>query len=104
MLAFRSTRVFPGLINATDTIGLMNDQAFYPVAMVILISWPIAQMKPASSRAMAAATTVGFLPLAIMERYRPHSLVCALQAISRMFLGSRTRISAFALAMRAGYW
>jgi hypothetical protein len=32
------------------------------------ISWPIAQMKPASSRAIAATTTVGFLPLAISDR------------------------------------
>ena len=77
---------------------------FYPAAMVILISWPMAQMKPASSRAIAATTTVGFLPLATMERYRVQSLVCAFQAMSRMFFGSFTRISAFSFAIRAGYW
>jgi hypothetical protein len=38
------------------------------VAIAILISCPMAQMKPASSRAIAATTTVGFLPLATMER------------------------------------
>ncbi len=43
---------------------------FYPaqVAMTVLISWPIAQTKPASSRASAATTTVGFLPRAIIVR------------------------------------
>jgi hypothetical protein len=38
------------------------------VAMLALISWPMAQMKTASSLAIAATTTVGFLPLAIIER------------------------------------
>ena len=38
------------------------------VAMTVLISWPIAQTKPASSRASAATTTVGFLPRAIIAR------------------------------------
>ena len=74
------------------------------VVIGILISRPIAQMKPASSLAIAVTTTVGFLPLAIIERYRLHSLVCAFHAIYRMLLGRRTRISAFSFAMRAGYW
>ena len=73
------------------TTGLMG-QSIYPAAMVILISWPMAQMKPASSRAIAATTTIGFLPLATMERYRVQSLVCAFQAMSRTVLGRRTRI------------
>jgi hypothetical protein len=38
------------------------------VVIGILISLRIAQMKPASSRAIAVTTTVGFLPLAIIER------------------------------------
>jgi inhibitor of KinA sporulation pathway (predicted exonuclease) len=32
-----------------------------------------------------------------------HNLVCAFQAMSRMILGRRTRISAFSFAIRAGY-
>jgi len=45
----------------------------------------MAQMKPASSRAIAATTTVGFLPLATMERYRIHSLIEEIQsALSRL--------------------
>jgi hypothetical protein len=67
------------------------------------VSRPMAQMKPAGSLAIAA-TTVGFLPRTIMERQRLQSLVCASQAMSRMFLGSRTSISAFSFAIRAEYW
>ena len=38
------------------------------VALTALISWPIAQTKPASSRASAATTMVGFLPRATIVR------------------------------------
>ena len=54
----------------------------------------IAQMKAASSRAIAVATTVGRLPFRVSERKRPHNLICAFQAISRTALG----------AGRAGRW
>jgi hypothetical protein len=40
---------------------------FY-LAMLALISWPMAHTKPASSRASAVTTTVAFLPFAIKVR------------------------------------
>ena len=41
----------------------------------------IAQMKAASSRAIAVATTVGRLPFRVGERKRPHNLICAFHEI-----------------------
>ncbi len=37
-------------------------------AMFVLIAWPTAHTKPASSRARAVTTTVDFLPLALRAR------------------------------------
>jgi len=51
-----------------------ENESFYE-AVLGFISWPIAHTKPASSRASAATTTVDFLPLAVIVRYRAQSLV-----------------------------
>jgi hypothetical protein len=48
----------------------------------------IAQTKVASSRAIAVAATVGFLPQRSSVRKRLHRRVCAFHAISRTLLGS----------------
>ncbi len=42
----------------------------------------ISQMKPAISRAIAVTTTFLFFPLALIERYFLHSLICPFQAMS----------------------
>src|SRR6202162_4458751 len=52
----------------------------------------IAQMKAASSRAIAVAMMFGRLPFRVSERKRPHNLICAFQAISRTSLGDTTAV------------
>jgi hypothetical protein len=44
---------------------------------------PIAQMNPASSRAIAVTATVSFLPRAASDLYRAHTRACAFMAMSR---------------------
>jgi hypothetical protein len=53
-------------------------------------SLPIAQINPASSRAMAVTATVNFLPRCDNARYRLQSRVCALAAMSRTAGGTRS--------------
>src|ERR1700726_2049758 len=55
----------------------------------------IAQMKAASSRAIAVATMVGRLPFRVSERKRPHNLICAFQAISRTARGAAATFICF---------
>src|SRR5262245_608610 len=62
----------------------------------------MAQMKAASSRAMAVATTVDFLPLRDSLRNRLHSRTWAFQAISRAGLGAAETNTCFSYPTRGG--
>src|SRR5882757_3582059 len=55
----------------------------------------IAQMKADSSRAIAAAMTLGCLPFRVSDRKRAHNLICAFQAISRTALGAAATFICF---------
>src|ERR1700722_4046243 len=63
----------------------------------------IAQMKAASSRAIAVAMMFGRLPFRVSERKRPHNLICAFQAISRTALGAAATLFCFSRLTRGGY-
>ena len=63
----------------------------------------IAQMKAASSRATAVATTVRRLPLRSSARKRRHSRVWAFHAISRTRLGAAATFACFSRPTRAGW-
>jgi len=62
----------------------------------------IAQMKAASSRAIAVATTVRRLPLLSRSRKRLHSRVWAFHAISRTRLGAAATFACFSRPTRVG--
>lgn len=70
-------------------------QVHAALAGVVPTSRLMAQMKAASSRAIAVATTVDFLPLRDSARNLLHSLTCAFQAISRAARGAAATNACF---------
>ena len=62
----------------------------------------IAQMKPASSRAIATTTLGVGLPAATSLRYRAESRTCAFQATLRIGSGKPARRSRMICVTRAG--
>ena len=90
-----------GPVERTTTRAVQSPMLRYALRDA-MTSRLIAQTKAASSRAMAAASTGGFLPLRRSERKRPHSRVWAFQAISRTRLGAAATFTCFARPTRAG--
>jgi hypothetical protein len=72
-------------------------------AGIALTSRAMAQMKAASSRAIAVTTTVDFLPAFDNLRNRLHSRTCAFQAISRAGLGAAETKTCFSTPTRGGW-
>src|SRR5271166_247282 len=62
----------------------------------------ISQMNPTISRAMEVTTIFLFFPLALMDRYRLHSLICPFQAISSTSFVNPSCRQAILLLTRAG--
>src|SRR5262245_52232234 len=90
-----------GPVERTTTRAVHNPGLRYALRDA-MTSRLIAQTKPASSRAMAAAATGGFLRLRRSERKRPHSRVWAFHAISRTRRGAAATFGCFARPTRAG--